>query len=114
MSGKKPRVSVAVPVFNGDNLRGRGARIRFSRKPTGILKSSFPTTARPTAPRKFAAAIAERDSRVHYYRSDVNRGVYWNFRRGLELAQGEYFMWLAHDDKLAPEFLERCVAALDA
>ena len=22
-------------------------------------------------------------------------------------------MWLAHDDKLAPEFLERCVAALD-
>jgi len=39
--------------------------------------------------------------------------VYWNFRRSLALARGEYFMWLAHDDKLAPEFLEKCVAALD-
>ena len=51
---------------------------------------------------------------MHYYRSEVNRGVYWNFRRGLEFSAGEYFMWLAHDDGLTPEFLERCVAALDA
>ena len=27
---------------------------------------------------------------------------------------GEYFMFLAHDDKLAPEFLEKCVAVLDS
>jgi glycosyltransferase involved in cell wall biosynthesis len=56
---------------------------------------------------------AERDPRVRYLRSEMNCGVYRNFRRGFESAQGEFFMWLAHDDKLAPEFLERCVAALD-
>ena len=54
-----------------------------------------------------------RDSRIKFFRTDVNRGASWNFRRAVELATGEYFMYLAHDDKIDPVFLEKCVAVLD-
>jgi glycosyltransferase involved in cell wall biosynthesis len=57
---------------------------------------------------------ARRDSRIRYYRNDVNRGAAWNHNRVLELARGEYFKWNSYDDRLAPEFLEKCVAVLDA
>ena len=39
---------------------------------------------------------AERDSRVRYYRQPRNRGVTWNFRQVALLADGEYFLWMAH------------------
>src|SRR5207244_2221346 len=48
-----------------------------------------------------------------YYRVDQNRGPEWNFARVYELARGEYFMWAAHDDIRHPQYLSRCVAALE-
>jgi glycosyltransferase involved in cell wall biosynthesis len=56
---------------------------------------------------------AARDPRISYHRQPKNRGVSFNYRRAFELARGEYFQWLAHDDVLAPDFLQKCVAALD-
>jgi hypothetical protein len=58
--------------------------------------------------------FARRDRRVRYYRHEQNRGAAWNYNRVFELARGEYFKWLAHDDLMAPEFLAACVAQLDA
>jgi glycosyltransferase involved in cell wall biosynthesis len=113
MSGKKPRVSIAMPVYNGDNYLEYALKTALAQTYADfeIVISDNASTDRTE---EICRRLVESDSRVHYYRSEVNRGVYWNFRRGLELSQGEYFMWLAHDDGLTPEFLERCVAALDA
>jgi glycosyltransferase involved in cell wall biosynthesis len=58
--------------------------------------------------------FAELDPRVRYVRSEVNRGLIWNFRHVLELAHAPYFTWMAHDDVCAPDFLARCVEELDA
>jgi glycosyltransferase involved in cell wall biosynthesis len=113
MSGKKPRVSIAVPVYNGDNYLEYALETALAQTYSDfeiVISDNASTDGTEEICRRFV----ERDSRVHYYRSEVNHGVYWNFRRGLELSNGEYFMWLAHDDGLAPEFLERCVDALNA
>jgi glycosyltransferase involved in cell wall biosynthesis len=112
MSGNKPRVSVALPVFNGDNYIAEALESILAQTYDNfeVIISDNGSTDRTE---EICREYAERDPRVQYYRSDVNRGVYWNFRRALEPAQGDYFMWLAHDDKLAPEFLEQCAAALD-
>jgi hypothetical protein len=40
-------------------------------------------------------------------------GAVWNFTRVLELSRGEYFMWAAFDDTRAPQFISRCVEALE-
>jgi len=58
-------------------------------------------------------AYAERDTRIRYHRAETNHGAVWNFNRVFELAQGECFMWAAHDDVRAPGFVSCCLAALD-
>ena len=54
------------------------------------------------------------DPRVRYYRNPTNIGGVRNENRTMFLARGEYFLLAAHDDRIAPHFLERCVAVLDA
>ena len=59
-------------------------------------------------------SFAQRDPRVRYARADVNRGGTWNFNRVVELSHGQYFRWAAHDDAVAPMYLERCIDVLDS
>jgi len=112
MSSDRPRVSIAVPVYNGDNYVAEAidSALAQTYKNFELIIADNASTDRSP---EICRAYVERDARVQYHASEVNRGVYWNFRRSLALARGEYFMWLAHDDKLAPEYLEKCVAALD-
>lgn len=56
---------------------------------------------------------AERDPRVRFVRSEVNRGLAWNHNRVVELAQGDYFMWAPADDRFAADYVQRCVEVLD-
>lgn len=57
---------------------------------------------------------AAKDERFRLYRNDRNIGVAANFARVVELARGEYFRSVEHDDLMAPSLLRRCVDALDA
>jgi hypothetical protein len=43
-----------------------------------------------------------------------NQGAAWNHARVLALARGTYFKWMGADDACHPDFLGRCVAALEA
>jgi glycosyltransferase involved in cell wall biosynthesis len=56
---------------------------------------------------------AQRDPRVRFLRSEVNRGLAWNHNRVADLARGEYFMWAPADDLFAPDYVQRCVWVLD-
>ncbi len=112
MSSDKPRVTVAVPVYNGDKY--------VSEAVDSILAQTFQDfeiiicdNASTDRTEEICRGYAARDPRVTYYRNEVNRGIHRNFTRAVRLSRGEYFIWLSHDDKLAPAFLERCVAALD-
>ena len=60
--------------------------------------------------REFAAA----DPRVRYFRNTSNVGAHPNFNLAFDRSRGRYFKWLAHDDLLHPDYLQRCVAVLDA
>ncbi len=57
---------------------------------------------------------AGRDSRIRYTRNATNIGGANNHNATFRLARGRYFRWAAHDDVCAPEFLDKCVAVLDA
>ncbi len=62
---------------------------------------------------EISQAYAGRDRRISYYRNEKNMGAGWNLRRVYELATGKYFKWAAADDLLEPEFLDRCIEALE-
>lgn len=112
MSSSKPRVSIGMPVYNGDNYLAETLESIFAQTMQDfeiVISDNGSTDGTEAICRQFVA----RDPRVQYHRSETNRGVSWNFRRAANLSSGDYFMFLAHDDKLAPEFLEKCSAILE-
>jgi glycosyltransferase involved in cell wall biosynthesis len=55
-----------------------------------------------------------RDSRLQYFRSDVNGGFAQNVGRGIAMARGRHLVVLGADDILHPTFLHRAISQLDA
>ncbi len=107
-----PRVSVCLPVYQGE------AYVQAAID--SVLQQSFTNlelivsdNASIDRTGDIVRAAAANDPRVRYVRSDVNRGLAWNHNRAFELARGEYAMWIGHDDVIAPDYVERCVAALE-
>jgi glycosyltransferase involved in cell wall biosynthesis len=113
VSRSTPRVSIGVPVYNGeahlasalDSLLGQSLEdIEL------ILSDNHSTDATEAICRDYAS----HDPRVRYYRNERNYGASWNFNRVLALATGRYFKWASSNDVHAPIYLERCAAVLDA
>jgi len=103
-----PRVSVGIPVYNGERhiaIAIESILSQTMRDLELIISDNASTDNTEKICREFAA----KDSRVHYHRSDRNRGASWNHNRVVELARGEYFKWLCHDDYCDPTFVEKCL-----
>jgi glycosyltransferase involved in cell wall biosynthesis len=102
-----------VPVFNGEEYLDEMMRSVLSQTFTDlevVVSDNGSTDGTPALLAKYARA----DPRVKVHRVSENLGAGWNFNRVLELSRGDYFKWQAHDDVLAPTYLERCVEELDA
>src|SRR5215472_14068114 len=114
---KTPEVSPAILsiglfVYNGERFLEEALHSILSQTLTDfeLIISDNASTDRTG---EIAEAYAKGDNRIRYYRSEKNMGAGWNVRRVYELATGKYFKWAAADDLLEPEFLRRCVVALD-
>jgi glycosyltransferase involved in cell wall biosynthesis len=112
MSDRCPRVTVGVPVFNGERFLAE-ALASLLNQTFSDLEIVVSDNASTDRTEEICRAFAARDPRVRYYRNDVNRGAAWNHNRVFEQARGEFFKWNSADDFCAPEFLTHCVAALD-
>ena len=112
MSQDCPRVTVGVPVFNGEPFLAETLESLLSQT-FSDLEIVISDNASTDRTEQICRTYGARDPRIRYYRSDTNRGAAWNHNRVFELARGEYFKWNSADDLCAPEFLARCVAALD-
>lgn len=113
MTPTTPRVTIGLPVYNGQNYLAEtmdSLLAQTFREFELVISDNASTDQTEAICRDYAA----RDPRVHYHRNEVNVGASANYNRTFELGRGEYFKWAAHDDLLAPTYLERCVAALDS
>lgn len=109
----RPRVSIGVPVFNGEEylVAALDSLLAQTYADFEIVISDNAST---DGTREICEDFVKRDRRVRYYRQPRNVGAARNFNSAFDLACGEYFKWHAHDDVCASTFLERCIAALDA
>ena len=112
MSDHSPTVSIGIPIYNGaDYLRVALDSIvaQTFEDFEIVISDNASEDATPEICREYMA----RDSRIRYEHSDTNHGAAWNYNRVAEMARGKYFKWAAHDDWLAPTYIERCVEELD-
>lgn len=112
MNRPTPRVSIGMPVFNGENY--------ISKALESVLDQTFDDLEivisdndSQDATEEICRDFAARDPRIQYHRQISNIGAIGNFNRVFELSNGEYFKWAAHDDVCQSDFLKECVEILD-
>ena len=107
-----PIVSIGIPVYNSEKYLEETLKSILSQGFQDfeiIISDDGSTDSTPTICREYE----KKDSRVHYYASEINYGPGWNYNHVLDLCTGKYFKWQAQDDLLRPDFLEKCVEVLD-
>lgn len=107
-----PTVSIALPVFNGENYLSQAIESVLAQSYTDfelVICDNASTDATPV----IGEAFARQDPRVRYHRNPRNLGAAPNYNRAFALSRGRYVKWLAHDDRIEPDYLRQTVAALD-
>jgi glycosyltransferase involved in cell wall biosynthesis len=112
LSSNKPRVSIGMPVFNGEKYL-RETLDSLLAQTYRDFELIISDNASTDYTQQICREYATKDSRIHYYRNEENLGAPRNFNKVFELSSDEYFKWAAYDDVLAPEYLQKCVNVLD-
>lgn len=113
MMGRHPRVSIGLPVFNGERYLEEAIQSLLSQT-FSDLELVICDNASTDRTAEICDKYAALDERIRYHRNPRNLGASRNFNLTFECSTGEYFRWAAYDDLCAPQLVERCVAVLDA
>jgi glycosyltransferase involved in cell wall biosynthesis len=108
-----PRVSIGLPVFDGERYLAKTIDSILGQSFTD-LELIISDNASTDRTGEICEEYARRDGRVRYFRNARNLGAGPNYDGCFHRARGTYFKWAAHDDSLAPDYLAKAVAALDA
>lgn len=113
MESQVPLVSVGIPTFNrAERLRGAVESVLSQDYPE--IEVVICDNASTDGTEELGRALAAADARVRYLRNEANIGPTANFNRVRMASRGEYLLWLGDDDRLSPDYVSRCVAALGA
>jgi glycosyltransferase involved in cell wall biosynthesis len=108
----EPKVSIGMPLYNAEQYLEETMETILSQTFSDfelIISDNASTDRTDQICRSYAA----RDSRIRYDRNLQNMGAAYNYNKVFLLARGKYFKHAAHDDLLAPTYLERLVEVLD-
>ena len=111
MPDKSPLVSIGMPLYNEERYLRQTLDSLISQDYTNfeiIISDNGSVDGTSNICQEYAA----KDQRVHYYRNETNIGAAVNFKRVFELAQGDYFVWVAGHDLWHRTFLSRCLEIL--
>ena len=106
-------MSIGLPVYNGGRYLPSTLDSILAQDFTDfeLIVSDNASTDRTG---EICRDYARRDARIRYFRNERNLGAGPNYDGCFHKARGTYFKWAAHDDCLAPTYLSKAVAALDA
>src|SRR5262245_34703254 len=107
-----PLVSVALPVYNGENFIAEAIASVLAQSVTD-LELIIQDNASTDRTREICAEFVARDPRVRYFRNPRNLGAAPNYNLAYKSASGRYFKWLAHDDRLLPDYFAATTRALE-
>ena len=96
----RPLVTIGVPVRNGGEHLGEALESALGQD-YPALEVIVCDNASEDNTAAIASHFAGTDHRVRFTRNSSNIGLLPNFRRVRDLARGEYFTWLGHDDLLS-------------
>lgn len=105
-------VSIGMPVYNGASHLRAGIESLLGQSYSDI-ELIISDNASTDATQDICRDYAGRDTRLRYYRNDVNIGASGNYNAVFHHARGAYFKWASSNDICGREFIEKCVAVLE-
>jgi glycosyltransferase involved in cell wall biosynthesis len=103
-------VSVGLPVRNGaQTLRGVVSSVLAQDHERLELVISDNASTDDTE--ELCRELAQDDSRIVYHRQPRNIGLLNNFIFAMRAAKGTFFRWIGDTDRLAPNYVSRCLEA---
>ena len=112
MTERIPKVSIGLPVFNGEKYLSRALESLLAQE-FEDFELVISDNASTDETGRICQEYARRDRRIHYSRNDSNIGLAPNHNRVFTLSRGEFFKWAAHDDEYPRQMLKRYVEAFD-
>lgn len=109
----QPTVSIGIPTYNRAEQLARAAESVLAQTHDN-LALTISDNASSDGTEAYCRALCERDSRVRYLRSPVNRGPTANFNVLFGALDGDYAMVLSDDDWLERDYVASCLQALRA
>jgi glycosyltransferase involved in cell wall biosynthesis len=110
---QSPLVTIGLPVYNSEQYLQHSLNTLLSQTYsdfTLIISDNASTDGTADICRRCAAS----DSRVQYFRNDVNVGNPGNFNRVFQRSTTKYLKWSTADDFWEPTFLEKAMAVMEA
>ena len=107
-----PKISVGIPVYNGEKFVRKSIE-SVLRQTYGNFELIISDNASTDSTSDICTEFLTKDSRIKFVRQDKNMGSIWNFNFLLQKAVGEYFVWVAADTIILPEFLEKNINLLE-
>lgn len=112
MVNNNPRVSIGLPVYNGESYLEQALDAIL-----GQTYRDFELIISDNASSDGTMAICKdyekRDNRIRYHRNEKNLGAGPNHDLVFNLSKGDYFKWFGYDDLIAPNFISKCIEILD-
>ncbi len=109
----KPRITLGLPVYNGERYLRQAIDSILRQSYTDyvlLIADNCSIDGTEAICRQYAAS----DQRIVYHRHERNIGVGANFDFLFATSDSDFFKWCPHDDVVAPDYLQRCIAELDA
>ena len=112
MAERTPRVSIGLPVYNGEEFLEE-AIVSILSQTYQDFELIISDNASTDLTEKICQKYAAQDARIVYSRNVENVGIMNNHNLTFRRARGEYFRFAGYDDVWAPTLLERLVTELD-
>lgn len=106
-------VSVVIPVYNREKYIGKALASAVSQT-YPYLEIIVVDNKSTDTTWEILKEWQKKDSRIHIYQNERNIGPVLNWKRGFELAQGDYVKILWSDDWMADDFVEKAIHVMDA
>lgn len=105
-----PRVSICIPTYNRADMVGCAITSALAQTYRDIEVVVVDNASTDNIEEVVASF---KDPRLRFVKNEENLGLFGNFNRCIEVAQGEFLHILHSDDYIDPDFTETCVAFFD-
>lgn len=108
----EPLVTIGVPVYNGEKYLSQAIDSILAQDYLNIEIIIIDDCSQDESS-NICQKYASLEPRITFLKSPTNAGMFANYRKILQIANGTYFTWVAQDDVIAPNCISTIIKYME-